>query len=367
MVTWTLGCMLGKGSQGEVWMNEDQNCAIKRCLFDYYMLPIVLRELYAFSVFRNVPHVLNMQEWRINEEKTHVEIAMDLYQNNLRTIIETNRCNEAQIKIVMIQILKGLANIHSRGFIHRDIKPDNILINTTDGKVAIGDFGLMRMDQSQKNEDFSMTEGMQTVWYRAPEIIQKKKYNTQIDIWSAGIILAEMINGEPVFVGVSEEEQLQLYMWVLEEKRPSQSLFAWIVKGKSDTRFCPDLLDFLQGLLHFDPKKRFTAEQALSHPWLNTTFSVHTFPVAIFPALCPEDQKIFDTYRAKVQKEIYELTLYYFQICVPHFEGKHTVLMEEVSEMAELIEYLTGTCGPYILCSQSAKILFGNKIVHCSF
>lgn len=350
MVNWNLKCLLGSGSQGEVWMNEDQTHAIKQCVFDFDRLPTVLRELYAFSVFRNVPHLLQMREWRVNESKSHVQLAVDLYTHDLRTIIETNRCLESQIKYFMIQILKGLVNIHARGFIHRDIKPDNILVRNED--IVIGDFGLMR---AHRNNFDQMSEGMQTIWYRAPEMFEKKPYSSKIDMWSLGVMLSEMIQGYQAFSGTTPEEQMQLHKRFLKDRRPSQSLYAWIVEGRSDIQFCTTLVEFLQGLLEFDPQKRFSAEQALSHPWLQASFFVYSFPVISFPPLSKEHQ----TWLQNIDPAFYLITKQFFQLCLPHFQGNPKVLLQESSDLAELIEELAGDAGPFILCSQTAKILFG--------
>ncbi|KAK7084493.1 Cyclin-dependent kinase 6 [Halocaridina rubra] len=110
----------------------------------------------------------------------------------------------ARIKSLMHQILCGVDFLHSNRVIHRDLKPQNILVDVS-GRVKIADFGLARI------YDFNMrlTTQVVTLWYRAPEILLSNSYATPSDIWSCGCIFAELFRRVPVFKGKTEGDQLQ--------------------------------------------------------------------------------------------------------------------------------------------------------------
>lgn len=97
--------------------------------------------------------------------------------------------------------MRGLKYIHSAGIIHRDIKPENLLVNAN-CDLKICDFGLSTVRTGELNKDFMLTNYVVTRWYRAPEVLLKygnKDYNTKIDMWSVGCILAEMFTKKCTF------------------------------------------------------------------------------------------------------------------------------------------------------------------------
>lgn len=105
----------------------------------------------------------------------------------------------------MYQLLKGIAFCHDHRVLHRDLKPQNLLINKK-GELKLADFGLARAFgipvRSYSNE-------VVTLWYRAPDVLMgSRQYSTSIDLWSAGCIMAEMAYGRPLFCGSSVKDQL---------------------------------------------------------------------------------------------------------------------------------------------------------------
>jgi cyclin-dependent kinase len=103
------------------------------------------------------------------------------------------------------QLLAGIAKCHQHKVLHRDLKPQNLLINR-EGILKLADFGLARaFGIPVKN----FTHEVVTLWYRAPDILMgSKNYSTSVDIWSVGCIFAEIVNRKPLFAGQNEEEQL---------------------------------------------------------------------------------------------------------------------------------------------------------------
>ncbi|CAM9595305.1 unnamed protein product, partial [Laminaria digitata] len=103
------------------------------------------------------------------------------------------------------QLLRGVAYCHHHRVLHRDLKPQNLLINR-EGELKLADFGLARAFGIPVR---SYTHEVVTLWYRAPDVLMgSRKYSTPVDIWSIGCIFAEMATGRPLLTGTSESDQL---------------------------------------------------------------------------------------------------------------------------------------------------------------
>eukprot|EP01029_Cantina_marsupialis_P028242 TRINITY_DN775905_c0_g1_i1.p1 TRINITY_DN775905_c0_g1~~TRINITY_DN775905_c0_g1_i1.p1 ORF type:complete len:306 (+),score=78.02 TRINITY_DN775905_c0_g1_i1:81-998(+) len=185
------------------------------------------------------------------------------------------------IKSYMYQCMKGLAFCHTRGIMHRDLKPQNLLVNKR-GEIKLADFGLARAFMVPLR---IYTHEIVTLWYRAPEILLgQKKYTPSVDIWSMGAIFAEMVNHEPLWPGDSEIDELYKIFQVL--GTPSESTWPGVSEledwspsfpswsKKSWGEVCPRLdadgVDLLTKMLKFIPGERITAKQALDHPFFDS-------------------------------------------------------------------------------------------------
>lgn len=181
-------------------------------------------------------------------------------------------------KKIFYQIVKSVAYLHSRRILHRDLKPQNILV-TQSGEIKVADFGLARQYTIPIR---NYTHEIVTVWYRAPEVLLgAKEYSTSIDIWSLGCILAEFYTNEPLFPGDSEIGQLYRIFQVL--GTPTEEQWKGVSKLKEykdifpkwrqkDLKtICPGLdddgVDLLKKLLTYDPVKRISSKEALNHPY----------------------------------------------------------------------------------------------------
>lgn len=183
------------------------------------------------------------------------------------------------VKSFLYQLLTGVAYCHHHRVLHRDLKPQNLLINR-EGELKLADFGLARAFGIPVR---SYTHEVVTLWYRAPDVLLgSRKYSTPVDIWSIGCIFAEMINGSPLFTGQSEESQLDTIFRQLgtpnEDVYPGiNELPDWrefpIYPSKSFEQLVPRLdrvgLDLLASMLVYDPSNRVTATKALSHPYFD--------------------------------------------------------------------------------------------------
>ncbi|KAG0548363.1 hypothetical protein BDA96_01G160500 [Sorghum bicolor] len=192
---------------------------------------------------------------------------------------------EATVRTIMWQLLTGAEKMHEERIIHRDIKPDNILISDDGKAVKICDFGLA-MSMSEASTTY---EPDGTLWYMAPEVLlEKPDCDALVDSWSLGCVMAELINGQVLFEdGRDEEGQARSIFDVL--GYPDDSTWPWFSSTPFATELLPILDDVhhdnhlrkmfpeavlsqqgfevLNGLLTCNPDKRLSAAAALKHPW----------------------------------------------------------------------------------------------------
>lgn len=175
------------------------------------------------------------------------------------------------------QMLNGLAYCHAHRVMHRDLKPQNILIDTA-GNLKLGDFGLARAFNVPIRK---YTHEVVTLWYRAPEILLGADYySTPVDIWAAACIIAEMSNLSALFMGDSEIDQLFRIFRVL--GTPHDGTWPGVSRFRdfaltfpqwppfpSLSRFLPHLgadgVALVEALLRYEPTQRLTAREALDH------------------------------------------------------------------------------------------------------
>ncbi|KPP74426.1 cyclin-dependent kinase 17-like, partial [Scleropages formosus] len=201
------------------------------------------------------------------------------------------------VKIFLFQLLRGLAYCHRRKVLHRDLKPQNLLINDK-GELKLADFGLARA-KSVPTKTYS--NEVVTLWYRPPDVLLgSTEYSTPIDMWGVGCIFYEMVTGRPLFPGSTVEDELHLIFRVL--GTPTEETWPGITSSEefktySFPRYHAESLvnhapridsdghDLLSQLLQFEAKKRMLAEEALRHPYFRSLGEqVQTLPdtVSIF-------------------------------------------------------------------------------------
>ncbi len=208
-------------------------------------------------------------------------MSTDLYHAIYDGLLE-----ESHRKYILYQLLLALHYLHSARLLHRDLKPSNILLSPT-CHLKLCDFGLVR-HLGDEEEGTVMTEGVATRWYRAPELLLGSHcYNEKVDMWSVGCILAEMLTKSPLFNCNSTISQLERVLQVT--GRPSWEEMEEVgTQGSAVIRQCnikpkttKDLfgagvdeccIDLLLNLLRFSSAKRYSAEQALRHPYLKEFF-----------------------------------------------------------------------------------------------
>lgn len=210
-------------------------------------------------------------------------IVQECMETDLARLLEQGPLPTGHATLLFYQLLRGLKFIHSANVLHRDLKPANIFINTDQLLLKIGDFGLARIVDPHYSHKGYLSEGLVTKWYCSPRLLlSPNNYTKAIDMWAAGCILTEMLTGRMLFAGAHELEQMQLILDTVpvlrQEDRqdllqvmPSYVSHEWKVK-KPFSELLPEVdhqaVDFLERILTFNPMDRLTAEEALSHPFL---------------------------------------------------------------------------------------------------
>ncbi|KAL0578457.1 glycogen synthase kinase 3 [Marasmius crinis-equi] len=182
-----------------------------------------------------------------------------------------------QIKLYMYQLLRSLAYIHSVGICHRDIKPQNLLLNPATGVLKLCDFGSAKiLVAGEPNVSYICSR-----YYRAPELIfGATNYTTNIDIWSTGCVMAELMLGQPLFPGESGIDQLVEIIKVL--GTPSREQIKTMNPNYMEHKFpqikphpfskvfrprtAPEAIDLVAKLLEYTPGARLSAIEAMVHP-----------------------------------------------------------------------------------------------------
>ena len=208
--------VLGEGTYGVVFKAYDliskQFVALKKIRMEYEedegIPATTLREISSLKSL-NHPNIVPLQDLFINHNEKKIYLIFDYFEQDLKAFINKlpADCNKEIYKNLLQQILLGIEYCHSSGILHRDLKPQNILVSNN-GVLKIADFGLARSFNFPLKPR-NLTKEIVTLWYRAPELLLgEKQYSTAIDIWSIGCIFSEMINKNPLFMGDSQIDQI---------------------------------------------------------------------------------------------------------------------------------------------------------------
>jgi len=207
--------------------------------------------------------------------KSNVSIVMDFMDTDLEVIIKDTSIvlSAANIKSYILQTILGLEYLHNNWILHRDLKPNNLLVDSK-GCLKLGDFGLAKFFGSPNRQ---YTHVVVTRWYRAPELLfGAKNYGTGVDIWAVGCILAELLLRIPFLAGETDLDQLSKIFQALgtptDETWPGLTSLPDYIQFKHITgtpladiftAAGNDLLELLTKLLTLCPLKRCDSSTAL--------------------------------------------------------------------------------------------------------
>ncbi|XP_049573130.1 cyclin-dependent kinase-like 5 isoform X4 [Syngnathus scovelli] len=208
-------------------------------------------------------------------------LVFEYVEKNMLELLEElpNGVPADKARSYIYQLIKAIHWCHKHDIVHRDIKPENLLISSDD-VLKLCDFGFAR--NLSEGTDANYTEYVATRWYRSPELLLGAPYGKAVDMWSVGCILGELSDGQPLFPGESEIDQLFTIQKVLGPLPPEQMKLFYSNPRFHGLRFPTvnhpqtlerrylgiiggALLDLLKSLLLLNPGERFLTEQGLNH------------------------------------------------------------------------------------------------------
>nr|XP_015219317.1 PREDICTED: cyclin-dependent kinase-like 5 isoform X2 [Lepisosteus oculatus] len=208
-------------------------------------------------------------------------LVFEYVEKNMLELLEEmpNGAPPEKVRNYIYQLIKAIHWCHKNDIVHRDIKPENLLISSDD-VLKLCDFGFARNLSEGSNANY--TEYVATRWYRSPELLLGAPYGKAVDMWSVGCILGELSDGQPLFPGESEIDQLYTIQKVLGPLPPEQMKLFYSNPRFHGLRFpavnhpqtlerrylgiiSGVLLDLMKNLLKLSPSERYLTEQSLNH------------------------------------------------------------------------------------------------------
>lgn len=296
--------VIGEGAYGVVLKcrNKESNevVAIKKFKENEDDDPMVrkttLREVKMLRFLKHDNIVTLKEAFR---RKGRLYLVFEYMEKNLLEVLEDkpNGIDNELVRHYIFQLCCAIHYCHVNNVVHRDIKPENLLVSASSGEhsLRLCDFGFARSlaGGSTGNE---MTEYVATRWYRAPELLLgDTKYSKSVDIWAIGCIMGELVDGQPVFPGESEIDQLYLIQKMLGSlPKRHMELFATnprfsgmkmpevkhpeTLYRKFNGRLSKKGICFLEGTIQLCSEDRFSSEECMNHPYFEGLS--HMFPGA---------------------------------------------------------------------------------------
>lgn len=279
---------LGEGTYGIVYKAQNRETgevvALKRIRLDNEEEGVPCTAIREISLLKELQTTNIVRLYDVLHTEKKLTLVFEYLDSDLKKYLDQNGgdIDVLTIKHFMYQLLRGVEFCHEHRVLHRDLKPQNLLINKR-GELKLGDFGLARAYGIPVR---SYSHEVVTLWYRAPDVLMgSRQYSTSIDIWSVGCIFAEMATGRPLFPGTSVRDQLLRIFKLLgtptEESWPG-------VSALPDGSVLPKMpycsptplelvvpkldaygIDLLNKLLEYPPERRVNAAGGLQSPYFD--------------------------------------------------------------------------------------------------
>ncbi|KAI3389932.1 hypothetical protein SNEBB_002519 [Seison nebaliae] len=284
---------IGEGTYGIVYRGKNlltgRDVALKRVRLDGDDEGVPATTIREISLLKQVQHPNIVQLLNVIMSENKIYLIFELLDVDLKEYMNQVKENpklKFDVKSLMFQLTSALHHCHVRRVIHRDLKPQNLLIQN--GIIKVADFGLARAITLPIRV---YTHEVVTQWYRAPEILLgSSRYGPGVDIWSLGCIMAEMYVMKPLFPGDSEIDQVFKIFYVL--STPSERKYPHLTKLpsfnftfpqwptsrlKSTINEIPDVaFSLLEKTLEYCPKERISAGEMLKHSYFSQMKPIKT-------------------------------------------------------------------------------------------
>ncbi|KAK3738054.1 hypothetical protein QZH41_012922 [Actinostola sp. cb2023] len=278
---------IGEGTYGVVYKARNKKtgklAALKKIRLEVEEEGVpstAVREISLLKELKHHPNIVNLES--VLHEDSKLYLVFEYLTCDLKKYLDTTKglVDKMLVKSYLYQITNAMYFCHARRILHRDLKPQNLLIDSK-GLIKLADFGLGRSFGIPVR---AYTHEVVTLWYRPPEVLLgSQRYACPMDIWGIACIFAEMVTKRPLFHGDSEIDQLFRIFRILGTPTDDEwkgvtllpdyksSFPKWSGDGlrKSVPNICDDGLDLLKMMLTYDPAKRISAKRALKHKYFD--------------------------------------------------------------------------------------------------
>lgn len=273
---------VGEGTYGVVYKAQDSQgeiFALKTIRLEQEDEGIPSTAIREISLLKELQHPNIVRLCDVIHTERKLTLVFEYLDQDLKKLLDITDggLDPATTKSFLYQLLRGIAYCHQHRVLHRDLKPQNLLINR-EGALKLADFGLAAFGIPVR----SYTHEVVTLWYRAPDVLMgSRKYSTPVDIWSVGCIFSEMVNGRPLFPGNTDADELQKIF----KTCGTPSVESWptiteLPDWKPDfphfdpqpwSQIVPNLdaagVDLLAKMLQYFPDKRIPGRVAMDHEY----------------------------------------------------------------------------------------------------